>query len=94
MPNRDELGTLARDLNGTTARLSKLFDDERALAEELSVTNASLARASEAKALTKDKQNAESPVRPLQPVAFRPNLCSNRYLQMVAEIAICKRLRD
>jgi len=49
VPNRDELGALARDLNSTTGRLAKLFDDERALAEELSVTNASLARASEAK---------------------------------------------
>ena len=49
VPNRDELGALARDLNGTTGRLAKVFDDERALAEELSVTNASLARASEAK---------------------------------------------
>ena len=49
VPNRDELGKLARDLNGTTERLAKLFDDERALAEQLSLTNASLARASEAK---------------------------------------------
>jgi signal transduction histidine kinase len=49
VPNRDELGQLARDLNGTSQRLAKMFDDERALAEELSVTNASLARASEAK---------------------------------------------
>jgi len=49
VPNRDELGTLARDLNSTTARLAKLFDDERVLAEELSVSNASLVRASEAK---------------------------------------------
>jgi signal transduction histidine kinase len=49
VPNRDELGTLARDLNSTTSRLAKLFDDERVLADELSVTNASLARASEAK---------------------------------------------
>jgi signal transduction histidine kinase len=49
VPNRDELGKLARDLNGTTERLAQLFDDERALAEQLSVTNASLERASEAK---------------------------------------------
>src|SRR5438309_410981 len=49
VPNRDELGTLARDLNSTTARLAKLFDDERVLSEELSVSNASLVRASEAK---------------------------------------------
>jgi len=49
VPNRDEFGKLAQDLNGTSQRLAKLFDDERALAEQLSVTNASLARASEAK---------------------------------------------
>ncbi|MDQ2941358.1 MAG: ATP-binding protein [Chloroflexota bacterium] len=49
VPNRDELGKLARDLNVTTERLAKLFDEERALAEQLSLTNASLARASEAK---------------------------------------------
>ncbi len=49
VPNRDELGTLARDLNSTTARLSELFVEERTLSDQLSVTNASLARASEAK---------------------------------------------
>jgi signal transduction histidine kinase len=49
VPNRDELGKLARDLNVTTERLATLFDEERALAEQLSLTNASLARASEAK---------------------------------------------
>ena len=49
VPNRDEFGKLAQDLNGTTERLAKLFDEERALAEQLSLTNASLARASEAK---------------------------------------------
>jgi len=49
VPNRDEFGKLARDLNGTTQRLAKLFDDERALAEQLSLSNASLERASEAK---------------------------------------------
>ena len=49
VPNRDELGTLARDLNSTNQRLAKMFDDERALTEQLSATNASLARASEAK---------------------------------------------
>ncbi|MEP6681410.1 MAG: ATP-binding protein [Chloroflexota bacterium] len=49
VPNRDELGALARGLNVTSERLAKLFDDERALTEQLSVTNASLARASEAK---------------------------------------------
>jgi len=49
VPNRDELGKLARDLNSTSERLANLFDDERALADQLSATNASLARASEAK---------------------------------------------
>jgi signal transduction histidine kinase/CheY-like chemotaxis protein len=49
VPNRDELGKLARDLNTTSERLANLFEDERALANELSATNASLARASEAK---------------------------------------------
>ena len=49
VPNRDELGKLARDLNVTTERLAQLFDDERALTEQLGLTNASLARASEAK---------------------------------------------
>jgi signal transduction histidine kinase/CheY-like chemotaxis protein len=49
VPNRDELGRLATHLNHTTERLAKNFEDERALTEELSVTNASLARASEAK---------------------------------------------
>ena len=49
VPNRDELGKLVRDLNSTSERLANLFDDERALADQLSVTNASLARASEAK---------------------------------------------
>ena len=47
--NRDEFGKLAQDLNGTTERLAKLFDDERALADQLTITNASLERASEAK---------------------------------------------
>jgi signal transduction histidine kinase len=49
VPNRDELGKLARDLNVSTERLAQLFDEERALTEELGLTNASLARASEAK---------------------------------------------
>jgi signal transduction histidine kinase/CheY-like chemotaxis protein len=49
VPNRDELGKLARDLNSTSERLEKLFEDERALADQLSATNASLARASDAK---------------------------------------------
>ena len=49
VPNRDELGKLARDLNVSTERLAQLFDEERALTEQLGLTNASLARASEAK---------------------------------------------
>ncbi|HSM37877.1 MAG TPA: ATP-binding protein [Candidatus Limnocylindrales bacterium] len=49
VPNRDEFGTLARDLNSTNRRLAQMFDDERALTAQLSETNASLARASEAK---------------------------------------------
>ncbi len=49
VPNRDEFGKLSRDLNSTSERLATLFDEERALAEQLSLTNASLERASEAK---------------------------------------------
>ncbi len=49
VPNRDELGKLARDLNQTTERLAQLFEEERALTSRLEETNASLARASEAK---------------------------------------------
>jgi len=49
VPNRDEFGTLARDLNDTSERLATLFAEQRALSERLEVTNASLARASEAK---------------------------------------------
>ena len=49
VPNRDELGKLARDLNVSTERLAQLFDEERALTEQLALTNASLERASEAK---------------------------------------------
>ncbi len=49
VPNRDELGTLSRDLNATTERLAQLFDDHRALTDRLSATNVSLARASTAK---------------------------------------------
>ncbi|MGH2401490.1 MAG: ATP-binding protein [Candidatus Limnocylindria bacterium] len=49
VPNRDELGTLSRDLNATTERLEQLFDDHRALTDRLSATNVSLARASKAK---------------------------------------------
>jgi signal transduction histidine kinase/CheY-like chemotaxis protein len=49
VPNRDELGRLARHLNITSERLSELFDEQRALSRRLSVTNESLARASVAK---------------------------------------------
>jgi signal transduction histidine kinase len=49
VPNRDEFGKLARDLNGTSERLATLFDDQRTLATRLGQTNASLERASEAK---------------------------------------------
>ena len=49
VPNRDELGGLARGLNATTDRLSQLFEDQRALADRLTATNDSLARASRAK---------------------------------------------
>jgi signal transduction histidine kinase len=49
VPNRDEFGTLATDLNDTSERLAQLFAEQRALSERLEVTNASLARASEAK---------------------------------------------
>ena len=49
VPNGDELGTLADGLNTTTERLATLFDNQRALTEQLSLTNASLERASEAK---------------------------------------------
>jgi signal transduction histidine kinase len=49
VPNRDELGRLARGLNATTDRLSELFEDQRALTARLTATNDSLARASRAK---------------------------------------------
>ena len=49
VPNRDEFGSLARDLNSTSERLAQLFEDQRALGQRLEQTNASLARASEAK---------------------------------------------
>ncbi len=49
VPNGDEFGQLARDLNKTSARLTDLFEEQRALAARLEETNASLARASEAK---------------------------------------------
>ena len=47
--NRDEFGKLAQDLNGTSARLATLFDEQRMFATQLGQTNASLERASEAK---------------------------------------------
>ena len=49
VPNRDEFGSLARDLNRTSERLATMFDDQRRLATRLRETNASLERASEAK---------------------------------------------
>ena len=49
VPNRDELGRLATHLNVTSARLAESFEEQRGLTERLSVTNESLARASEAK---------------------------------------------
>jgi signal transduction histidine kinase len=49
VPNRDEFGKLASDLNSTSERLATLFDDQRTLAGQLRETNASLERASEAK---------------------------------------------
>ena len=49
VPNRDEFGSLARDLNSTSERLATLFEDQRMLATRLGETNASLERASEAK---------------------------------------------
>jgi signal transduction histidine kinase len=49
VPNRDEFGGLARDLNSTSERLATLFDDQQRLATRLSETNASLERTSEAK---------------------------------------------
>ena len=49
VPNGDEFGQLARDLNQTSSRLTELFEEQRALTARLEETNASLARASEAK---------------------------------------------
>jgi signal transduction histidine kinase len=49
VPNRDEFGTLTEDLNSTSEQLSALFESQRSLANSLSESNASLARASEAK---------------------------------------------
>ncbi|MEA2536855.1 MAG: hypothetical protein QOF11_1089 [Chloroflexota bacterium] len=49
VPNRDEFGKLARDLNTTSERLAELFEEQRDLTRQLEETNASLTRASEAK---------------------------------------------
>ncbi len=49
VPNRDELGRLADNLNRTSDRLAQLFDTQRQLSARLSETNASLEQASEAK---------------------------------------------
>ena len=49
VPNRDEFGQLSRDLNTTSQRLEDSFEHQRILAQRLTATNASLARASEAK---------------------------------------------
>jgi signal transduction histidine kinase/CheY-like chemotaxis protein len=49
VPNRDELGRLADNLNRTSDRLAQLFDAQRQLSARLSESNASLERASEAK---------------------------------------------
>ena len=49
VPNRDEFGQLAHDLNSTSERLASSFEEQRALTSRLEETNASLARASEAK---------------------------------------------
>jgi signal transduction histidine kinase len=49
VPNRDEFGNLATDLNVTSERLTTLFDEQHKLATELSKTNASLVDADEAK---------------------------------------------
>jgi len=49
VPNRDEFGSLTRDLNATSDRLHGLFSHQRDLTAELRRTNATLVRASEAK---------------------------------------------
>jgi signal transduction histidine kinase len=49
VPNRDEFGKLARDLNETSERLEQSFESQQSLAQRLGETNVSLARASEAK---------------------------------------------
>ncbi len=47
--NRDEFGQLAGDVNVTSERLAESFEEQRALTARLEESNASLARASEAK---------------------------------------------
>ena len=42
VPNRDEFGGLARDLNSTSERLATLFDEQRRLATRLGETNLEL----------------------------------------------------
>ncbi len=49
VPNRDEFGKLAADLNGTSERLLQSFRSQRSLEQRLRESNTSLARASEAK---------------------------------------------
>ncbi|WP_331500359.1 ATP-binding protein [Nocardioides sp.] len=49
VPNRDEFGTLSQDLNSTSRRLESSFERQRVLSHRLRETNASLARASDAK---------------------------------------------
>jgi signal transduction histidine kinase len=49
VPNRDEFGKLSQDLNSTSQRLESSFQRQRSLAQRLRETNASLARASDAK---------------------------------------------
>ena len=49
VPNRDEFGTLSQDLNSTSQRLEDSFERQQRLAQRLRETNASLARASDAK---------------------------------------------
>ena len=49
VPNRDEFGTLSQDLNSTSQRLEDSFERQQRLSQRLRETNASLARASDAK---------------------------------------------
>jgi signal transduction histidine kinase len=49
VPNRDEFGKLSEDMNTTSERLQQSFESQQALTRRLGETNASLARASEAK---------------------------------------------